>query len=177
MTAASTLTVRIERDDHSESPRVDRDNLGTLVIWHPRYRLGDAGPHECPENPGDFVAWATRENAVWLPVYLYDHSGLAVSTTPFSCPWDSAQVGFIYATVDHMRATYCVKRVTEARRFDAANDLKAQVEELNQFLTGDIWGYVIEDADGEHVESCWGLYGIDYAKEEAARALRDHLEE
>ena len=28
-----------------------------------------------------------------LPLYLYDHSGITMNTTGFSCPWDSGQVG------------------------------------------------------------------------------------
>ena len=31
-----------------------------------------------------------------LPLYLYDHSGLSMNTSGFSCPWDSGQVGWIY---------------------------------------------------------------------------------
>jgi hypothetical protein len=31
-------------------------------------------------------------------LYLYDHSGITISTSPFSCGWDSGQVGFIYLT-------------------------------------------------------------------------------
>ena len=35
-----------------------------------------------------------------LPLYLYDHSGITMSISPFSCPWDSGQVGWIYCTPD-----------------------------------------------------------------------------
>ncbi len=34
---------------------------------------------------------------VILPLYLYDHGGITMSTGPFSCRWDSGQVGWIYA--------------------------------------------------------------------------------
>ncbi|HOO12216.1 MAG TPA: hypothetical protein PK684_04600 [Bacillota bacterium] len=33
-----------------------------------------------------------------LPLYLYDHGGITMRTNPFSCPWDSGQVGWIYAS-------------------------------------------------------------------------------
>ena len=35
---------------------------------------------------------------ILLPLYLYDHSGITMNTTGFSCSWDSGQVGFIYAS-------------------------------------------------------------------------------
>ena len=40
---------------------------------------------------------------VILPLYLYDHSGITISTGPFSCPWDSGQVGWIKAPKDTFR--------------------------------------------------------------------------
>ena len=41
---------------------------------------------------------------VILSLYLYDHSGITMNTTGFSCPWDSGQVGWIYADAD------CIKK-------------------------------------------------------------------
>jgi len=37
---------------------------------------------------------------------------------------------------------------------------------LGQYLTGDVWGYVIEDSEGNEHESCWGFYGQSYCKAE-----------
>lgn len=34
-------TVKIRHDLDTESPRRDRDNLGHMVCFHRRYRLGD----------------------------------------------------------------------------------------------------------------------------------------
>jgi len=36
------------------------------------------------------------EKAIIMDIYLYDHSSITISTTPFSCPWDSGKVGYIY---------------------------------------------------------------------------------
>ena len=43
------------------------------------------------------------EKYLMLPLYLYDHSGLAMSTESFSgraphAEWDSGQVGWIYVS-------------------------------------------------------------------------------
>lgn len=40
------------------------------------------------------------------------------------------------------------------------------MDEWNQYLSGDVYGYVIEH-NGEHVDSCWGFYGLDNCKQEA----------
>lgn len=176
MSYGLSLTVRVEHDDHPESPRQDRTNLGELRIWHRRYSFGDEGA-QCPDDPSDFGVWAHQEDAVWLPVFMYDHGGTTINTTGFSCPWDSGQVGYIYATREQILECYGGKLLTSKRRAMARRDLEGQVRELDQWLRGDVWGYVIEDADGEQVDSLWGLYGEDYAKGEAARALRDALSE
>ncbi len=36
-----------------------------------------------------------EEKAIFITsLYLYDHSGITVSTWPVSCQWDSGQAGF-----------------------------------------------------------------------------------
>ncbi len=43
--------VQIIRDDHNDlNPRVDWDNLGTMVCWHSRYNLGDEHQHANPQQ-------------------------------------------------------------------------------------------------------------------------------
>lgn len=41
-----------------------------------------------------------------LPVYMYDHSGLTINTTGFSCPWDSGLLGWIYASHDKIKEEF-----------------------------------------------------------------------
>jgi len=40
-------------------------------------------------------------------------------------------------------------------------------EEYDQYLRCEVYGYIIEDEDGNHVDSCWGYYG----GEEYARSV------
>jgi phage tail protein X len=37
-------------------------------------------------------------------------------------------------------------------------------------LEGKVYGYVIETVDGDHIDSCWGFYGHEYATTEAVEA-------
>lgn len=110
-----------------------------------------------------------------LPLYLYDHSGLSMSTSrggwPFTCPWDTSTVGFIYVTKDKVREEFGWKRITRKRHERIVEYLRNEVSTYNQHLTGDVWYYIIEDDDGEYLESIGGLFGYDYAKEEGEREL------
>ena len=109
--------------------------------------------------------------ALWLPVYLYNHSGLALSTEPFYDPWDSGQVGFIVATQKDMRTFFGVERISKRVRTLAYKRLEAEVQTYHQYLSGDVWHYLIEDENGEIVDSLSGMYGYDYASEMAEQAL------
>jgi hypothetical protein len=108
---------------------------------------------------------ALSEHYLILPLYLYDHSGITISTAPFSCSWDSGQVGFIYCSR---------QRINEEWNGDweaAERYLKGEVETYDQYLRGDVWGYVIEDGEGNELDSCWGFYGLECCEEEGEAEL------
>ncbi len=172
-----TLTLRIVQDEDPLNPRVDYDPLGKMVCFHRRYNLGDA--HNIDHS--DFNGWDEMEEhltkahgaVIILPLFLYDHSGITLQTIPFSCPWDSGQVGFIYMdrTTILNSAPGNPKILTKAAKVWAAQCLLAEVQLYDQYLTGDVWGYVIEDSEGNEVESCWGFYGESYCKTEGEDAM------
>ena len=170
-----TITYRIERDEYPESPR-DWDNFGTMICFHGRYVLGDKdhGFRDSDYNGWDELHGALKKQyAVILPVYMYDHSGLTVRTTPFSCPWDSGQIGFIAVTREKILAEYGGKHLTKNLVTAAEQLLKSEVHAYDQYLSGDVWGYIIEE-DGEFLDSCYGFFGEDYCEAEAKEALKHY---
>lgn len=162
------LTVKIYSDDDRESPR-EWDNAGTMVCFHRRYTLGDKHSFA---DPDAFMEWwkDNGKGGVLLPLYLYDHSGLSMSTGAFSCPWDSGQVGYIYATRETIVKEWGARR----RRKKVEEYLRGEVETYDQYLTGDVYGYTVESPDGDDLHSCWGFYGMDHVKEEATSEARYH---
>lgn len=157
-------TLQIIQDDSDQSPR-EWDNLGTMVCFHRNYNLSDKHNY----RHGDYTGWKDLFNAinkkekaiVILPVYLYDHSGITISTSPFSCPWDSGQVGFIFVGRDKLLKEHNVKRLTPKIKESAVKALEGEIETFDQFLRGDVYGFKVIDPDGEDVDSCWGFYGSD----------------
>ena len=61
---------------------------------------------------------------VVLPVYLLDHSGLAMSTTDFNDRWDSGQVGIIFVSFDKIREEMEVSRITPSIKEKAEQMLR-----------------------------------------------------
>lgn len=53
---------------------------------------------------------------IMLPLYLLDHSGLAMKTTSFHDPWDSGQVGWIYVSKEDALKEFGGEKMTGAIR-------------------------------------------------------------
>lgn len=162
------LTLKIIQDSDPLNPRKEFDHFGRMVCSHRRYNLGDE------TLDGEAIRELAEDaDNVCLPLFLYDHSGLTMNTRGFSCPWDSGCVGIIYAN-----KAAIVKEFGEGSEAieKAKACLEAEVKEYDQYLTGDVWGYVIEDESGTHLDSCWGFYGHEYAEEEGRAAAQSMLE-
>ena len=163
--------ITIFHDTDAESPRESCDNLGHMVCWHRRSNLGDetVNPEEYGAEPESVLPNA--KGLIYLPLYLYEHGEQTMNTSGFSCGWDSGQVGWIYATPEHVRKHMQWKNITEARREHVLKCLRAEVEEYSQYLMGHTYGFKIENEqhcghcgqtiNSDDVESCWGFIGDD----------------
>ncbi len=153
-------------DDDATHPR-ENDNLSHMVCAHRRYNLGDEQRSE-GETEEELRERVPGILAV-LPLYLYDHSGVTISTSPFGCRFDSGQVGWAYVTEESARVMGCVGDEWPVSRLEES--IRGEVEEYDRYLRGEVYGYVVTDAYGEETDSCWGLIGREYAIEEARGAL------
>jgi len=160
-------TIKIYNDSDPMNPRIEWDNFGTMVCWHREYILGDEQPRCTPEEYMEDLPVGT----IILPLYLYDHGGITMRTSAFSCPWDSGQVGFIYATPKMIRDSFLKQRISEKTRDRARKVLESEVKIYDQYLTGMVWGFEIEE-DGEHVDSCWGFFGNTLDE----TGMKDHID-
>jgi hypothetical protein len=192
----NTNVVYIVPDPDPFSP-LQNDNLGTMVCFHRRYELGH--PHTyCSENYSgwnDIREAIIKDNdvAAILPLFLFDHSGITISTSAEqfracdSAGWDWGCVGFIYVTKARVREDFMVTRITKEVLTRATEVLVAEVKEYASYLEGEVYGFVITAKDGETceecghqgkpeiIESCWGFIGdIDYCRREA-QSVAEHL--
>lgn len=180
-------------DEHPENPR-NWDNIGIMTCWHRKYQLGDKHDYRTSQ---DFLASLAEEicgdtdevaalspdeirgvvfnsdELMILPLYLFDHSGLTMSTSPDkframdSAGWDWAQVGWIHCTKEQLR---------KAGYSETGDELFNQAEKLlinelrtyNDYLTGNVYRFILEKlvrcahcghAVRKQVDSCWGFYG------------------
>jgi hypothetical protein len=178
--------IKILPDDTGDNPR-NWDNIGTMICFHKRYDLGDK--HDYDHN--DYDNWSEMEAAIIkkekaaiiLPLYLYDHGGITINTTGFSCPWDSGRLGFIFVSKKKVLAEYGGKRITPDLIEKATKYLIGEVETYDQYLRGDVYGYQVfkvdecDMDDEEELDACWGYYGQDECMKEAEATVEWHLED
>lgn len=98
----------------------------------------------------------------------YIHSGVRLYLgTGKVCQWDSGVVGAVLVSKEEFK--------TEAKAGKVAEGL---LETWNDYLSGNVYGFIVEDKNGNHLESCYGFYG-DYEKDGGAlveaRSIVDSL--
>jgi hypothetical protein len=165
ITLSDNNTISINQDGDC-NPR-DWDNLGTMVCFHNRYVLGDDHDY----NHLDYDDWDEMESAIIknvdvaiiLPLYLYDHGGITMNTTGFNCRWDSGQVGFVFISKAKLRYEYSVKRISKKLLDRVTGYLVNEIEEYDKHLTGDVYYFMLENEDGETLDTCGGFFGSDIA--------------
>jgi hypothetical protein len=172
-------TIEVVLDEDPLDPRKDW-NLGTLVAWFRHYHLGDknvpkgtlpkyvnglASTSDCfySDSLKHATASLTKAGYLVLPVYMYSHSGVRLSTAPFNDPWDSGQLGLIYTDLNRVQeagfegdwgspapeGSSC-----KTLREHITRLLEIEVEAYSSYLSGELYQYTIRDADGDVVDSC-----------------------
>lgn len=150
-------SIEIKQDINSESPR-EWDNVCVFHIAHKRYDFGDKN-YNTPESIQEAEQEAIREGDIVLPLYIYDHSGITISLTPFACRWDSGRVGFVQVSRSTMIAEHNKKIFTSKLKARALLIAQDEVKILDCYLCNEVVGYVV-DTDGD---SCWGYYSVEEA--------------
>jgi len=109
-----------------------------------------------------------KENHQLNGFYIFElsaliHSGvwLKLGRTSFEVDpggWDTSHCGCVLASKKEFD--------TEEKAYNAA---KALTEEWNSYLSGDVYGCVVENLDKDkkmiNFDSCWGFTGFEYAKQ------------
>lgn len=129
------------------------------ALYHKRYNLRNNTDIDASDYDGWEHFKKNLDAVVILPVYMYDHSGVTISTVPYACPYDSGQLGFVYYTRQMIKEMFGWKRVTKARRQTLETYLDNEVRVYDSILRGEVYGYEIQDQDGNDIDSCWGFVG------------------
>ena len=101
-----------------------------------------------------------RTKFIVVPVFCYEHSGIALRTTPFHCPWDSGCVGMAWT-----------EKGSEGLSDEGlTNTLGIEIETYSQYLSGEVYTFIVE-VEGDVVECCGGFYSEAEAEYEMECAM------
>lgn len=162
----NNVVIEAVQDNDPLDPR-SWDNLGTMVCWHKRYTLGDTNTGIDPkdyDSAEELFNHLKSISAIVMPLYLYDHSGISMSTSTYAgkaqhASWDSGLVGYIYIDREELHK----EGLDESADLEAI--LRAEVDTYDRYLRGDMYGYrVVKNVkcdscghtEREVVDSCFG---------------------
>jgi hypothetical protein len=152
------FTVKIEQDENAESPRQWGNKDVFIVANHSDFYVTEPGQKRCPEDAGELIKRYKKTHWVF-PLEAYIHGGVVLALAgEGNFPdrqWDVSRLGFVFV---------CKKDYKETEARDRA---KSEIAIWNQYVSGDVWEYSIEDDSGEVLESLCGCYGFQYTKDEA----------
>lgn len=163
----------IKRDDDAPSPRWG-DNVGQF--WsdgmHRRYNFHEQGADEVLArikdaergrmdddiDPDDWdnTEWINylreiedKRKDEWaiVPVYMYEHSGISLSCSPFSCGWDSGMIGFMICDREQAEMT-----LGEWDYDKVVQSIVAEVEALDEYYV--YGGYMYEVIEYKKCDCC-----------------------
>lgn len=164
-------TLKIYIDPDPLDPRARWDTLGNMYCFHKRANLGD--DHNLDRD--QFNSYDEIEDYIYeeldaeivKTLYLYQHSGMTMSLTPFHSRWDSGKVGFIFVTEDRILDWFQEDELTDEVLGKAEEVLRNEVKNYDAYISGEMYGYQIVDKHAcpecgtEHeeiVDSCWGFF-------------------
>ena len=152
------LTLTVFEDDIEDPREYYKDtNVTNMVCFHGRYKLGDE--HNFA-NPSQFDEWYKKNKdkvACIMPLYLLDHSGLAISIHDFKDPWDSGQVGYVYILKETLKEHGMADDIGS---YDVCRTMiETEVDEYDNWLRGipQYYAFNITDQNDEPIE-CMGVF-------------------
>ena len=181
----NNCNILISPNEYALNPLINFDLLTRFFTWHKSYNLGN--DHQF-RTPNEFIQYykITHKNNEYIsshqdillikPLYLYDHSSLSLSTTPFSCRWDSGQVGFVMMLRSDILCFYNKKKITKKIQQEILQTMENDIALYNHYLEGDVYRYECKTKEGRFIDACSGYYGYDHQQSGLLRDAKSHID-
>lgn len=181
--SVENLTFSLIYDYDCSSPREDNDGNVAHFFSNPHSRSG------CVDNIDDSMAILNslakqlnipdyydleqfdliraiekadpnKEVIVVEPLYKFEHSGVIYNTSPFTCPWDSGQIGYIFSTINDFKSVGLEWNAEKAKEY-----IKGELDLYNNYISGECYGFRVEEkstcnsCSADHEEELIGVWG------------------
>jgi len=159
-------TCKVVYDPDPISPD-DWDTLGTIYANSRNHNPQNHTLDEIMvEDETDDAGMHIDPNYIFIRIYAYEHSGIALhaSTSPQRCGWDEYLFGVMAVHKD--KAAKEFGDITNVENYEKVMKcLGGEVECWDMYYQGQVFGFEVLDEDDNEVDSCWGFYGYEGAKE------------
>jgi len=170
------MKLTIQQDLYAEDPLTEWDNPFRFISNHKDYytsrrNVTNAHGDSVYDKDGEPIGiddldamgkFFEVERYVVVPVRAYMHGGISLSTGygyPYNDVWDSGTFGWLYASPEDIRNNFNAKRASKKMRETFTQMMKSFVETWDDYFTGNVFWFSIEDDNGEIKDSCGGFYG------------------
>lgn len=175
------LTITLHPDEDAEDPIEMYGGGIKLVSFHRR-----RGERHGFDSWEEVLAHARETGGYAAPVRAYEHGGIAFTVVnpdepgelgyPFNDLFDSGWYGLLLLENEYVREWWpTAKRLSPQRKKKLYESAVSWVESYQRWANGEYVGYVVEDAEGSHIDSCFGFDDWDYAVSQAQEAADFHL--
>lgn len=177
------LVIKISQDEDPQSPDEYGDDNLFLVGYHRDFTverdkvITKQGLIDClakpenldPEALDRVKAFKEKYHIFGLEAYI--HSGVCLALSHEGGfpdrQWDVSQLGAVFLAKSEWKTWKQAHRTAQGH-----------IEGWNDYLSGNVYGYVVTTQDGEDIESCWGFqgnYDAQYGALSEARSIVDSL--
>lgn len=155
-------TIELRWDTDPDNPR-DWECPDVIYCARRDFKCDKRNINEICDEYTNRLSKEFLENNVWLWIDYYEHGGIALSTripgNKRRADWDCGVFGVIAISKDDIKKETGHKIVTKSDREQYMKMLDCRVEEYDNYVNGDVYGYVVKDEDDNEIDSCWGYYG------------------
>jgi hypothetical protein len=161
--------VTLSHDDCVESPAETQDgfqifsfNTRHINFRHPEHfgvmpdKDGDPFFSSKDENgkPNPYKKLYNRNLLFVLSCYQHSGTAWSLSGEGPQCQWDTCSIaGVLILDEKSFKGMRRAKKLENARSF---------LKDYSAWCNGEVYGYNIEDENGNHIDSCYGFYESEY---------------
>ena len=157
-------------DDGFSNPRDPRDEGNIAILYFKDRIYGDSVESLDDMDDEEVLAYIENIALVQLPIYMMNHSGISIQTTPFKSDprgWDSGLAGVAYTTKEKLEAIDMGKLAKDKEKLEKY--VAEEVKTYGFYLEGEVYNWSLFDRNVcdeghihlEEVNSCNGYLGDD----------------
>lgn len=181
-------TVNIIPDECAESPR-EWDNLGTIYSNHRNWNPDGHTMDEILKDDAEYIQDLRsdfKRDYVYFAIHMMDHSSYAFSLASIDAKrnnyagyymgFDCGTFGVMAVSKAKIRQEYGCKRITKKIMERVESCLNGEIKTFEAYANGYVYGFEVEDENGDVIDSCWGFFDSDDAMEQGKDSAKYYME-